>query len=161
MSKALVLCYSFEGYTLQMANDIKDALQIEVLEIKPLNELKTKGFYKYIWGGRQVVFKKKPELSPLDVDFNLYDTIFIGSPIWAGTYAPPIRTLLEDGMLKGKKIAYFYTHEGGASKAALRGQQAIDIHNKFIGSLSILNKVSKLEDNRNEIIAWAKSMLEV
>jgi flavodoxin len=161
MSKALVLCYSFEGYTLQMANDIKDALQIEVLEIKPLNELKTKGFYKYIWGGRQVVFKKKPELSPLDVDFNLYDTIFIGSPIWAGTYAPPIRTLLEDGMLKIKKIAYFYTHEGGASKAALRGQQAIDIHNKFIGSLSILNKVSKLEDNRNEIIAWAKSMLEV
>jgi flavodoxin len=92
MSKALVLCYSFEGYTLQMANYIKDALQIEVIEIKPLNELKTKGFYKYIWGGRQVVFKKKPELSPIDVDFDLYDTIFIGSPIWAGTYAPPIRT---------------------------------------------------------------------
>ncbi|BCR35144.1 flavodoxin family protein [Mariniplasma anaerobium] len=161
MSKALVLCYSFEGFTLQMANFIKEALQIEVIEIKPLNELKTKGFYKYIWGGRQVVLKKKPELSPLDVDFDLYDTIFIGSPIWAGTYAPPIRTLLEDGMLKGKKIAYFYTHEGGASKAASRAKQTIEIHNKFIGSLSILNKVALLDQNKDEIIAWSKSMLEV
>lgn len=161
MSKALVLCYSFEGYTLQMANFIKEALQIELIEVKSINELKSKGFYKYIWGGRQVVFKKKPQLSPIDVDFDLYDTIFIGSPIWAGTYAPPIRTLLEDGMLKGKKIAYFYTHEGGASKAASRGQQAIEIHNKFIGSLSILNKATMRDQNKDEIIAWSKKMLEI
>lgn len=161
MSKALVLCYSFEGYTLQMANFIKDALQIEVIEIKPLNELKTKGFYKYLWGGRQVVFKKKPELAPLEVNFDLYDTIFIGSPIWAGTYAPPIRTLLEDGMLKGKKIAYFYTHEGGASRAAIKGQHTIEIHNKFIGFLSIINKASMLDQNKKEIISWSKKMLEI
>jgi flavodoxin len=161
MSKALVLCYSFEGYTLQMANFIKEALQIEIIEIKPSNELKTKGFYKYIWGGRQVIFKKKPELKPIQVDFDLYDTIFIGSPIWAGTYAPPIRTLLEDGLLKNKKIAYFYTHEGGASKASIRGKQTIEIHNKFIGSLSILNKASMLDQNKNEIILWSKKMLEI
>jgi flavodoxin len=160
MSKALVLCYSFEGYTLQMANFIKEALQIEVIELKPLNEIKTRGFYKYIWGGRQVVFKKKPKLFEIEVNFDLYDTIFIGSPIWAGTYAPPIRTLLEDGMLKGKKIAYFYTHEGGASKASIRGQQTIEIHNKFLGSLSILNKKSMLNQNKNDIIAWSKKMIE-
>ena len=60
MSKAIILCYSFEGYTLKMANYIKEALDIDLIEVKPLDELQTRGFYKYVWGGRQVVSKKNP-----------------------------------------------------------------------------------------------------
>jgi multimeric flavodoxin WrbA len=44
--------------------------------------------------------KIKPKLEPINVDFQAFDVIFLGSPIWAGTYAPPIKTLLEDGIFK-------------------------------------------------------------
>ncbi|MBQ6045597.1 MAG: hypothetical protein IJL42_08775, partial [Bacteroidales bacterium] len=38
--------------------------------------------------------------------FNLkkYDTIYLGYPIWFGTYAPPITTFLADNDLSGKKL---------------------------------------------------------
>ncbi|MCD4827670.1 MAG: hypothetical protein K8Q99_07825 [Acholeplasmataceae bacterium] len=160
MKKAIILCYSFEGYTLQMATFIKENLNIDLHEIKPLDELKSKGFYKYIWGGRQVVFKKKPELKPFDIDFDAYDLIFLGSPIWAGTFAPAIRTILEDGIFKDKEVAYFYTHEGGAGKALVRGEKAINMFNSYIGSLSLLNHVKNLESNKNLIISWAHEMIE-
>jgi flavodoxin len=161
MGKALVLCYSFEGNTLNIAKAISAALQIDLYEIKPVKELKSTGFSKFIWGGRQVVLQKKPELLPITIDLSTYDLVFLGSPIWVGTFAPAIKTLLEDGLLHDKKIAYFYTHEGGAKNASEKGKKSIEKYNQFIGSISLLDVMKQPDVCKDEAVKWATQILKI
>ena len=58
MSKILILSYSFEGNTRRISKFLSDKLNIPYKEIKPVKDLKSKGFSKYIWGESQVVMKK-------------------------------------------------------------------------------------------------------
>ena len=41
-----------------------------------------------------------------------YDVVFLGSPIWYGSYAPPLETFLRANALAGKTVAPFCTHGG-------------------------------------------------
>ena len=49
-----------------------------------------------------------------EVDFSQYDTIFIGGPVWWGTYPQVMFTFFKKhgGDLKGKTVIPFTTHEG-------------------------------------------------
>ena len=47
-----------------------------------------------------------------DIDVSKYDTIFIGGPIWWGTYPQVMFTFFKDHDLNGKTIIPFVTHEG-------------------------------------------------
>lgn len=44
-----------------------------------------------------------------------YDTVFIGSPIWYGTYAPPVAEFFKTHGFAGKTVAPFCTHGGGGA----------------------------------------------
>ncbi len=79
MSKSIILFYSFEGTTKKVAEYLSEKLNTPGEEIRPINNLKAKGFSKYSIGGGQVIMKKKPELMLIEADLNKYDTIFIGS----------------------------------------------------------------------------------
>ena len=46
------------------------------------------------------------------IDISLYDTVFIMSPIYWGTYAPEIETALQGLDFSGKTIRVISTHEG-------------------------------------------------
>jgi uncharacterized pyridoxamine 5'-phosphate oxidase family protein/flavodoxin len=48
-------------------------------------------------------------------DLAKYDTVFVGSPNWWGTLAPPVYTWIKENQaaLKGKKVALFQTNGGG------------------------------------------------
>lgn len=118
--KTLVIYYSFEGNTEYAAKELAKKLGADIQRIEPVNELKSKGFYKYIWGGRQAVMKKKPEIISLDKNPQDYDIVVIGSPVWASTYAPPIRSLLDRYPIEDKKIGLFMCHDGGPGKAMER-----------------------------------------
>ena len=45
-------------------------------------------------------------------DLSQYDTVFIGGPIWWGTYPQVMFTLFRDINLDGKTVIPFTTHEG-------------------------------------------------
>ncbi|MBR1878841.1 MAG: flavodoxin [Paludibacteraceae bacterium] len=51
------------------------------------------------------------ELVP-EVDFSQYDTIFIGGPVWWGTYPQVMFTFFKRYDLNGKTLYPFTTHEG-------------------------------------------------
>ncbi|MBC7319299.1 flavodoxin, partial [bacterium] len=46
-------------------------------------------------------------------NIDLYDTIFVGSPNWWSTIAPPVATFLSTYDLSGKTIVPFCSHGGG------------------------------------------------
>ena len=57
----------------------------------------------------------KGELPPYEEsapDLSRYDTVFIGGPVWWGTYPQVMFTLFKDIDLAGKTVIPFTTHEG-------------------------------------------------
>ena len=65
-----------------------------------------------------------PEIKPLSVKVADYDVIFLGYPIWFGTYAPPVATLLENVDLNGKKIVPFCTFGSGGLNTSVNDLKA-------------------------------------
>jgi flavodoxin len=55
---------------------------------------------------------KPPLRSTLD-GIESYDVVFVGSPNWWSTIAPPVATFLSEYDLSGKTIVPFCTHGGG------------------------------------------------
>ena len=86
-----------------------DIVPIEAVEPYPDAYGDTlKAAQKDMQGGGTRPIKPVP---PLDG----YDVVFIGSPIWYGTYAPPIATFLKGNPLAGKTVVPFCTHGGGGA----------------------------------------------
>ena len=58
--------------------------------------------------------QQKGELPPFEgtVDVNKYDVVFIGGPVWWGTYPQVMFTFFKKYDLSGKTIIPFTTHEG-------------------------------------------------
>jgi flavodoxin len=114
--KTLIAFYSLTGNTKKLAEAIASVVGGEVLEIKTKKEIPAKGFVKYWMGGKQVMKKETPEIMPLDKNPNDYELIFLGTPVWAGNFAPAIKSFLKQAKLQNKKIALFAAHGGGPGK---------------------------------------------
>lgn len=110
----LIAYYSFEGNTRLISKTMARGIKGDVLEVKPVKEIKTRGFLKYMLGGSQVVMNRIPALKPLDKDVRDYDLIFIGTPVWAGSPSPPITAFIREADFDGKELGLFCCHEGGA-----------------------------------------------
>ncbi len=123
MSKSIVIFFSHAGDNYSVGNievgntkivadyitEIKGADQFEVVTHKydsmahmPLIELAKEE-------------ANKGELPPYEgtaPDLSQYDTVFIGGPVWWGTYPQVMFTLFKDINLDGKTVIPFTTHEG-------------------------------------------------
>lgn len=156
--KSLVIYYSYEGSTQIVAEAIARQLVADLQRVNIVKEMTSKGLGKYFWGGQQVVMKQKPKLHPIDVNFDEYDMIFVGSPVWAWTYAPAIRTLLSDGLIKNKDIYFFCAHEGGIKGVEARAKSLIEKHNRYLGFKDFLNVATNRAAIIKEATDWAQSI---
>lgn len=159
MSKSIILFYSFEGSTKKVGEYLSSELNIPYEEIKPTKELNSRGFRKYIWGGRQVIMNVKPELIDFKASLEDFDTIFIGSPVWAGSFTPAIKTLLGSSVLIDKKIAFFYTSLGGPGKIESKIESQVNINNKLISIYGLSNVERDFESLKIGLVNWAKEIL--
>ena len=67
-----------------------DHIKADLMAIKPIDERKSNGLGKYFWGGYEVISGKAPELESFNKDLSLYEIISLGTPVWAGSFSPPI-----------------------------------------------------------------------
>lgn len=155
----LVVYYSYEGNTEYIAKAIAESYGFDCIRIIPKKEIKSKGFSKYVWGGGQVVMNIIPKINDIEVNLDKYGLIILGSPIWAGTYAPPIRSFLENPQCMNKKMAYFYTHLGGANLVDERAKQFFNKRNILISTLSLSEVHKYPEETKAQAIEWVKSLL--
>jgi flavodoxin len=151
--KTLVVFYSLEGNTKFIAQKIAEATGADVLELKPKKEtVKPHSLSKYFWGGKQVMMKQKPELVPFDYKPGEYDLLFIGTPVWAWNYSPPMGTFLSNVKLAGKKVALFCS-DGGAMGKTFENMEKELTGNKIAGKI---NFKEPLKNNPEECAAKAK-----
>ena len=130
--KNLIVYYSYEGNCDEIANAIKEVTKADILKLVPKKEKKTKSLFRFVWGGMQVYMTKKPELEEYNIDLSKYDNIFIGSPVWFGTYAPPINTFLSENKIENKNISIFICSGNNKRNTfknfeeALKGNKIVD-----------------------------------
>jgi len=153
--KALVVYYSLEGNTKKLAQQLADYLKAETLELKPTKEVNGEKRSKYLWGGRQAMMKTKPTLQTYEFDQDNYDLIALGTPVWAMTYSPPLRSFLSENSLKNKKIILFCTHEGGAGRTIKKLNEDLDESNTVISSVDF-NRSDP--DYQSQIKEWLSSI---
>ena len=122
--KMLVLYYSQTQTTQQVAEAIANSLgaDIEAIEcVVPYDG----DFNATIARSQQERAEGKvPEIKPLSVNVADYDVIFLGYPIWFGTYAPPVAGLLATVDLSGKKIVPFCTFGSGGLDSSVNDLKA-------------------------------------
>ena len=111
--KVLVLYYSQTSNTKTVAEAIQDKLGADIEEIVPVVPYDGDFQATIERSGRERNEGVLPEIEPLKVDVADYDIIFLGYPIWFGTYAPPVGALLEKVDLSGKKVVPFCTFGSG------------------------------------------------
>lgn len=158
--KTLIVYYSFDGSTKLMAEKMAEASDADLLAIKPKEEIATHGFMKFVWGGRQAMMKAQPELLPIDKNAVDYDLIVVGTPVWAWTYTPPIRTFFEQHKFTGKKVAVFCCHSGGM-KTTLEQMKAALVGNEILGEIDFKEPAKRnTEENIQRAVEWIKKLVQ-
>ncbi len=161
MADNAVVFYSYEGNTAFVAQEIANVIDADIIEIKPEKEKKRSGLGKYIWGGRQVVTKKTPKLLPLDTQIDSYKNVVIGTPVWASSFAPAIRTLLTENLVKGKNVAIFCTHDGGPGNTIEEMEESLKNNNKIVSSKEFKGVKKDRDSIKGEILSWAKELKDL
>ena len=111
--KPLIVYYSYSGITKRLAEDIALITDGKLRELKPEKP--------YSFSYNTAIKELRQEIDrgycpPLIEGLESVDdaeVIFIGSPNWIRTFAPPVLSFLRAVDLKGKTIIPFCTHGGG------------------------------------------------
>ena len=167
MSKSIVIFFSHAGDNYSVGNievgntkivadyitEIKGADQFEIVTHKydgmaymPLIELAKEEANK---GELPPYEGTAPDLSP-------YDTVFIGGPVWWGTYPQVMFTLFKDINLDGKTVIPFTTHEGSGLASCASDVKKAFPKAKVTGEFSIYGH--EVRTGKAKVEKWLKSL---
>ena len=159
LMKNLIVYYSYEGNTRQIAKGMQKAIDAELLELKVKDEKPTRSMLRFVWGGMQVYMKKKPALEDFQVDLSQYDNIIIRTPCWFGTYAPAINTFLTDNPIEGKRVHIFVCNGGNLRKTWQNFESALP-GNTIVSKLSLVYPLkSGIDQAKQKANAWIRDSL--
>ena len=167
MSKSIVIFFSHAGDNYSVGNievgntkivadyitEIKGADQFEIVTHKydgmaytPLINLAKEEANK---GELPPYEGTAPDLSP-------YDTVFIGGPVWWGTYPQVMFTLFKDINLDGKTVIPFTTHEGSGLASCASDVKKAFPKAKVTGEFSIYGH--EVRTGRAKVEKWLKGL---
>ena len=91
-------------------------------------------------------------------DLGQYDTVFIGGPVWWGTYPQVMFTLFKDINLDGKTVIPFTTHEGSGLASCAKDVKKAFPKAKVTGEFSIYGH--EVRTGRAKVEKWLKSIAQ-
>ena len=111
----------------------------------------------------------KPEILPLDKNVGDYDIVFVGSPVWYGTFAPPLGTFFSQNDLSGKTVIPFCTHGGGGAGHLFEDVAKAVPKSKVLPGLTLkgsnvvertIGRGTASKASPDEVIEWLNEILE-
>lgn len=156
MTRGIVAYYTWSGKTRIMAEIIARKSGAELLEIKPVTPY-TEDYNAVVEQAKREISKGyQPAIRPVDVDMSRYEAVYIGTPIWWGTMAPPLVTFLSGQDWQGKIVMPFSTHGGGG-----KGHSDRDIA-KLCAGAKIMKMYTAYEGGgssaEKDISAWLEKL---
>ena len=111
--KPVIVYYSYSGITRRLAEDIALITDGDLRELQPQQPYS----FSYNTAVKEVRGEIEkgycPPLMQGAEAIGNAEVIFVGSPNWLKTFAPPVRSFLRTVDLDGKTIIPFCTHGGG------------------------------------------------
>jgi len=89
-------------------------------------------------------------------DLSGYDTVFIGGPVWWGTYPQVMFTLFKDINLDGKTVIPFTTHEGSGLASCASDVRKAFPKAKITGEFSIYGH--EVRSGKAKVERWLKGL---
>lgn len=86
-------------------------------------------------------------------DISAYDTIYIMSPIYWGTYAPELETAIRDLDFTGKKVRVITTHEGSGLASVVRDVKK-NCKGAIVDEKGLAIKGSRAKNSKATVERW-------
>lgn len=155
--KKIVIYYSYGGNTERIAADIGKKIGADTARIDTVIPYSDDYDFVVEQGHQEVNRGYKPEIKPIGVSFADYDTVILGTPVWWYTFAPAVKTFLEDNDLSGKKIYTFATNGGWLGHTFADVKKACP--DSFVkGGIDIRFDGHTLRTAQSEIDNWARGI---
>ena len=113
-NKILVAYYSWSGNTRKIANLIERETGGTLFEIEPVQPYPTNYGVVVEQAKEEIKTGFRPKLKAMP-NITLYAVVFLGTPIWWHTMAPPLAAFVDRFDLKRKVVVPFHTHGGGGA----------------------------------------------
>ena len=91
-------------------------------------------------------------------DLSQYDTVFIGGPVWWGTYPQVMFTLFKDIDLAGKTVIPFTTHEGSGLASCVSDVKKAFPKATVTGAFSIYGH--EVRSGKTKVEKWINSVVK-
>ena len=153
--KALVVFYSKTGITKEIAVHISEELDCDIEEIFDVKS--RKGILGYIRSSIESAFRKTPKIKETEVDPSDYDFVIIGTPVWAGNMASPVRTYLSNNNDKLNRVAFFCTMRSRGSKRTFLEMERLSEFNP-LACLALTDKEIKQEKHIKKVKEFIKEI---
>lgn len=153
--KTLVVYYSQTSNTEAVAQELASRLGADLEEIVAVNPYD---------GDFQATIERcmqereqgtVTEIQPLNVNIDDYDIIFVGYPVWFGTYAPPMATFLNTVDLSGKKVVPFCTFGSGGLESSVADMQLAQPNAEILPGYGI--RAARMEEMPQEVDQFLKA----
>ncbi len=154
--KILVVYFSHTGNTREVAKQISGLSGADIFEIVP------EKLYPEDYEATKRIAKRelnsgyRAPLKSKIGNLSSYDVVFVGYPVWWGSFPAPVRTFLTENSFKGKSIVPFCTHLGSGL-----GRSVQDVISSCPGS-TVLEGIAVLgnetKSSQGKISAWLKKI---
>lgn len=147
------------GNTAMVASYIKDYLKADSFEIIPVNKYPDKYQECLDQATKEKNENARPEIQNKITNFDQYDTIFVGYPIWWGNLPMIMHTFFESYDFNGKKVIPFNTHEGSGDAGTYSTvQKDLPKANVTTDGLALDGKTARSNDGKQKTIDWLKGL---
>lgn len=154
--KVLVVYFSHSGNTKEIADQIRNAAKADIFEIQPLHIYPDEYRQLTEQAKKEISDGYKPALKSRLANINGYNVIFVGSPCWWSTIAPPVATFLSEYDFSEKTIIPFMTHGGSRL-----GRSVADIKKLLPNSTVVDGRAfqgNNVKNSNNEVNKWVKGL---
>ncbi|MBP3820778.1 NAD(P)H-dependent oxidoreductase [bacterium] len=147
-----------EGNTAIVAKIIAEKTNGDLFEIKVVKDNYPEGYNALTeYAKTEMQENSRPEIIGEVENFDQYDTIFIGFPVWWGDKPMPVYTFIDSYNFNDKNIVPFCTHEG----SGFCGTQGMDKTGaRILKGLAMYGHVAQNEKAKAEqqVSNWLKAI---
>lgn len=153
----LIVCYSYSGKTRRIAEMIEQLTGGRRSHIYPRQPYPADFEQLLSQVKRENETGTFPALLPVTEKADKYDIVFVGSPNWCGTIAPPLAAWLKENDMAGKILLPFFSHCGGEDKGMEQAVRNLCPAAKTGSNLYVLE--NKRENLRDLVQVWLEQNL--
>ncbi len=154
--KILIAYYTRTGNTENFANQIKKLVGGDLFRIETVDEYPPS--YQEVLKVSKVEIDNhyKPPIKSLVENIDQYAIVFVGTPNWHSTMAPPVATFLSMHDLSEKTIIPFATHGGGGEARCLTDIRQLSSQATVLDGIALYGSQAGTEKER--ILKWLKKL---